>query len=208
MLEGDNGCRGIALFLPDRRMSGRGYDHRLLFERKGLFERRVGNRLGHECGVEFAGQDRGCELLRIAGAQFQRHFGIADDDMRSAAFGKRTAAVLSIAPRRNRPRGLRIVERGAGLVGQRRAAGRHSRAAHCPAGARCSRLPSRMNSATSRSSSSWRMRVVTLDCTRFSFSAARVTPPSRTTAREDAEIGQVHFAHLIWRSIISLLFIL
>src|SRR5229473_2815349 len=63
-----------------------------------------------------------------------------------------------------------------------------------------------MKSGTARSSSSCRMRVVTLDCTRCSRSAARVTPPSRTTAlkiiRSDRSI------HLSKRSTTSQLFIL
>src|SRR5215831_15536070 len=41
-----------------------------------------------------------------------------------------------------------------------------------------------MNSSTPSSVSSWRTRVVTLDCTRLSFSAARVTPPACTTERK------------------------
>src|ERR1700730_8844828 len=63
-----------------------------------------------------------------------------------------------------------------------------------------------MNSATERSCSSCRIRVVTLDWTRCSRSAARVTLPSRTTAlkiiRSDRSI------HLSKRSYASQLFIL
>jgi hypothetical protein len=36
------------------------------------------------------------------------------------------------------------------------------------------------------------MRVVTLDCTRCSRRAARVTPPSSGDGLEDGEIGEVH----------------
>src|SRR5713226_739701 len=63
-----------------------------------------------------------------------------------------------------------------------------------------------MKSGTARSDSSCRIRVVTLDWTRCSRSAARVTPPSRTTAlkicRSDKSI------HLSLRSIVSQLFII
>src|SRR5512145_1262211 len=44
--------------------------------------------------------------------------------------------------------------------------------------------PSRRNSRAPTCSSSWRIRVVTLDCTRLSLAAARLTPPSSTTARK------------------------
>ncbi|MNT92689.1 hypothetical protein D3C72_2340120 [compost metagenome] len=46
------------------------------------------------------------------------------------------------------------------------------------------RLPSRRNRVAPRSASSWRTRVVTLDCTRPSRSAARVTLPSAATVRK------------------------
>src|SRR6202023_65609 len=63
-----------------------------------------------------------------------------------------------------------------------------------------------MKSTTPKSSSSWRIRVVTLDCTRCNRSAARVTPPWRTTVlkmrRSDKSM------HLSMRSNTSLLFIL
>src|SRR5215831_18240056 len=41
--------------------------------------------------------------------------------------------------------------------------------------------PSRRNNRAPRCSSSWRMRVVTLDWTRLSLLAARTTPPASTT---------------------------
>src|SRR6185295_2091909 len=44
--------------------------------------------------------------------------------------------------------------------------------------------PSRTNSCTPRRSSSFLMRTVTLDCTRCSCCAARVTPPARATVRK------------------------
>ena len=58
-------------------MVGRGDDDQLLVEHRHLLERRVGDRLGGQRGIELAVQDGGGELTRIAGAQLQRHGRIA-----------------------------------------------------------------------------------------------------------------------------------
>ena len=170
-------------------MTGGCDDHQLLVERSRLVERRIGDRLGDQRGIELAGEDRGRQHVRIAGAQLQSHLRMAPVIFAERAGQADRRGALHRAEAEQPARAL-VLHGAARLIGEReQPVGVVEQ--HAAGGREMQALSSRRNSATPSSSSSWRMRVVTFDCTRLSRRGGTRDAAFADDDAEDAQGGEI-----------------